>query len=143
MFDMAYHGGESPTKIEDIARREDISARFLEQIFKDLKRAELIQSKRGPKGGYFLARPQETITIAHIIAAVEGPLDELLCRDGKGDDVSEDAHAASLEVTATMWREMAASIHGLLSGVSLQTLVDRAEENGVERDGFKGFIYVI
>ena len=59
-----------------IGERQRIPARYLEQIFQRLRRAELVRGKRGPGGGYVLARPAAAITLRHIVEAVEGPLTE-------------------------------------------------------------------
>ena len=63
MFDMAYHAGNLPAQIKDISRRQNISPRYLEQIFQDLKKAGLLKSRRGPQGGYSLARSADKITV--------------------------------------------------------------------------------
>ena len=64
LFDIAYHAGMLPGQIKDISRRQKISARYLEQIFQELKRAGLLKSKRGPQGGYRLTKKPEEITPA-------------------------------------------------------------------------------
>src|SRR5262252_4297447 len=74
LFDIAFHNDGRPTQIKDIASRESIPARFLEQIFQDLKRAGLVGAKRGPRGGYHLARPAYEIRIGDVVRALEGPI---------------------------------------------------------------------
>ena len=74
LFDIAFHNDGRPTQIKDIAEREAIPARFLEQIFQDLKRAGLVGAKRGPRGGYHLARPAEEIRLGDVVRALEGPI---------------------------------------------------------------------
>src|SRR3954454_18898456 len=74
LFDIAFHNDGKPTQIREIAERELIPARFLEQIFQDLKKAGLIGSKRGPRGGYHLTRPAAEIRIGDVIRALEGPI---------------------------------------------------------------------
>ena len=71
LFDMAYHAGTLPAQIKDISRRQNISPRYLEQIFQDLKRGGLLKSRRGPQGGYFLSRKPHEITVNQIIMATE------------------------------------------------------------------------
>jgi len=138
MFDMAYHGTGAPSKIEDIARRQSVPPRFLEQIFQDLKRASLVHSKRGPRGGYILKRDPDTISIGDIVRAVEGPIEDGLCH--KASDVELNP---GLCVTAKLWKELAERIDEVLSEVSLQDLIARGEEQGVEREGYNEFVYVI
>jgi len=73
-FDLAYSGQGEPIQIRAIADRQAIPQRYLEQIFVRLRRARLVDSKRGPGGGYWLARPAGEITLCQIVEAVEGPL---------------------------------------------------------------------
>jgi Rrf2 family protein len=77
-FDLAYSGQGEPVQIRAIAERQAIPPRYLEQIFVRLRRARLVDSKRGPGGGYRLARPAAEITLCEIVEAVEGPLTESL-----------------------------------------------------------------
>src|SRR5260221_14238979 len=70
LFDIAFHNDGRPTQIREIAEREAIPARFLEQIFQDLKRASIIGSKRGPRGGYHLPRPAPELKIRDVIRAL-------------------------------------------------------------------------
>ncbi len=83
MFDMAYHAGTLPAQIKDISRRQNISPRYLEQIFQDLKKAGLLKSRRGPQGGYSLAKPAEEITVKDIVLAAEGELQLVNCVKGR------------------------------------------------------------
>lgn len=138
MFDMAYHGTGQPSKIEDIARRQSVPPRFLEQIFQELKKAGLVRSKRGPRGGYVLRDEPENITIGAIVRAVEGPIEDGLCY--KAGDVEKNP---GLCVTARLWKELAAQIDEVLDAVTLQELVLRGETEGVEREGYHEFVYVI
>src|SRR5690349_18911363 len=73
LFDIAFHNDGRPTQIREIAERALIPARFLEQIFQDLKKAGIIASKRGPRGGYHLARPAAEISVGDVLRALDGP----------------------------------------------------------------------
>ena len=72
-FDLAYNGRGEPIQIRVIGERQGIPPRYLEQIFQRLRRARLVESKRGPGGGYPLARPSTEITLREIVEAVETP----------------------------------------------------------------------
>ncbi len=74
IFDLAYHGSDRPIRIQEIGARQEIPARYLEQIFQKLRRAGLVVSKRGPGGGYLLARPPDEISLADVVMAVQGGL---------------------------------------------------------------------
>ena len=75
LFDIAFHNDGKPTQVRQIAQRQQIPGRFLEQIFHDLRRAELVDGKRGRNGGYFLHRSPAEITLTDIIEATDGPIE--------------------------------------------------------------------
>src|SRR4030067_2578416 len=79
MADLAMCGGRSPVTMAAISERQKISLSYLEQLFGKLRRSKIVESVRGPGGGYYLARPAEKITIAEIILAVDEPLDATKC----------------------------------------------------------------
>src|SRR5258708_37276434 len=81
VFDIAYHNNGGPTQARDIARRQEVPLRYLEQIFQELRRSHLVDAKRGPRGGYFLARPPEQITLGDVVRAVQGPIELLVPED--------------------------------------------------------------
>jgi len=75
MLDLALRGGKSPVTLAGISERQDISLSYLEQLFSRLRRHELVESVRGPGGGYYLARPLADVSVADIIRAVDEPID--------------------------------------------------------------------
>lgn len=83
MIDLALYGETGPVRLSDIARRQKISAAYLEQIFCRLRRSQLVQSVRGPGGGYVLSRPLAQITAGEIVRAVEEHVDATQCH-GEG-----------------------------------------------------------
>src|SRR5512136_2347991 len=86
LFDIAYNSGNLPVQIQDISRRQEISPRYLEQIFQSLKKAGILKSKRGPQGGYYLSRKPEHITVRDILIAAEGDILLVDClRDKKSE----------------------------------------------------------
>lgn len=74
LLSLALHGSERPTSVKEIAERTNLPQPYLEQILLAVKGAGLVRSKRGVGGGYVLARPAEEITLAEILAAVDGPI---------------------------------------------------------------------
>jgi Rrf2 family protein len=72
ILDMAQHQGKSPIQLGEIARRQNISLKYLEQIIRPLKRADYIKSFRGAKGGHVLNKPPEQITVGEVVALLEG-----------------------------------------------------------------------
>jgi Rrf2 family transcriptional regulator, iron-sulfur cluster assembly transcription factor len=139
LFDLAFHGGGAAAQIREIAERQSIPPRFLEQIFQDLRRAGLVSSKRGPRGGYQLTRPPREITLGDIIRALEGKLSPFTPEDegGQGD-------AASIAITESAFADLAQRIEACFEQVTLDNLCQRAEEQGVKRGAAPGgYVYVI
>ena len=142
LFWMAYHSPAGNTKVTRIAESEGISAGFLDQIFQSLRKAEILVSQRGPKGGYLLARPLDQITIGQIVRVIEGETEDHFCRDLKALCEQEEA-PPGLCVTADIWKQVAGEIDQILDSFTLSDLVQRGEEVGLSRESFEGFIYII
>jgi Rrf2 family iron-sulfur cluster assembly transcriptional regulator len=140
MFDVAFHGGEGASaQIKDVAERQAIPARFLEQIFQDLRRAGLVSSKRGPRGGYQLARPARETSVGDVLRALEGNLNVYA-----GDDEAPDGgDPASIAVTEAALRELSQRIEACFNEVTLEDLCDRAQRQGLRKNGQAGYVYVI
>lgn len=102
LFDIAFHNDGRPTQIKDIAAREAIPARFLEQIFQDLKRAGLVGAKRGPRGGYHLARPARDIRLGDVVRALEGPI----AITGRTEETKRAPATDGRDVTDAIFREL-------------------------------------
>jgi Rrf2 family iron-sulfur cluster assembly transcriptional regulator len=119
MLDLALHGGRAPVTLAGISERQKISLSYLEQLFGKLRRRNLVESVRGPGGGYHLARDAAHVTIADIIRAVEEPLDSTQC-GGR-----ENCHDNTRCMTHDLWEELNATVYGFLAGVTLAQLVER------------------
>jgi len=128
IFDLAYHGHERPTQIRVIGERQGIPMRYLEQIFQRLRRAGLVEAKRGPGGGYFLARDPGQISLAEIVEAVEGTIDGR--PKGVRSEVIEAPQAAGPDF---LWSWLSARFGDVLSDVSLAELCRMASREGVPR----------
>ena len=136
MLDIAYNCGPEPVQIQDISRRQQISPRYLEQIFQNLKRAGLLKSKRGPQGGYALSRKPDEITVLQILNAAE---QDVLLVDCAG--VNQKKRKRKLEcpfegkcVTQTVWAEANSLLDTLFGSMTLQTLCQRATAMGIENE---------
>ncbi len=79
LLHLALHYGEGPMQVHDIAARQEIPLKYLEQILLSLKRFGVVQSRKGPGGGYFLARPPETIMLGEVVRAMDGPVAPISC----------------------------------------------------------------
>lgn len=145
MFDIAYNCGPEPVQIQDISRRQQISPRYLEQIFQNLKRAGLLKSKRGPQGGYSLSRKPDEITVLDILNATE---QDVLLVDCAG--VTPKKRRRKVEcpfegkcVTQTVWAEANMLLDTLFTGMNLQTLCQRAHDMGIKSDTEQRVMYYI
>src|SRR5512140_497746 len=119
MVDIAMTQGKHPVTLAAISERQKISLSYLEQLFGKLRRRSLVESVRGPGGGYHLARDAGLVTVADIILAVEEQIDSTQC-GGR-----ENCHENTRCMTHDLWEELNASVYGFLSGVTLSQLVER------------------
>ena len=138
LFDIAFHNDGRPTQIKDIAAREAIPARFLEQIFQDLKRAGLVGAKRGPRGGYHLARPARDIRIGDVVRALEGPI----AITGRTEDERRSEPADGKDVTDAVFRELSRRIEGCFDAVTIADMCSRGDELGLRKQ-HDSYSYVI
>lgn len=144
LFDIAYNSGTLPAQIQDISRRQEISPRYLEQIFQNFKRSGILKSKRGPNGGYYLARSPEAITIKDIIQSAEGDIALVECVNGKV--VRKKKGVCQFDgscVTQTVWQEATDKLNELLASMTLKTLCERGQAMGVKREQDHRFVYFI
>ena len=142
LFDMAYHAGTLPVQIKDISRRQKISPRYLEQIFQDLKKAGLLRSRRGPQGGYFLARKPQEITVMDIIHATEGEMALVDCvKTGKKS--KKGCEFENQCITQQVWAEASRKLNEYLGTVTIKDLCDKAREMGLEKELDHRFMYFI
>ena len=125
MLDLALHGSQGPVTLAGISDRQKISLSYLEQLFGKLRRRELVESVRGPGGGYQLAREASRVSVADIIRAVEEPLDSTQC--GGRENCLENQRC----MTHDLWEELNTTVYGFLSGVSLSQLVDKQRTSRV------------
>ena len=116
MVDLAAHYGEGPVTLSDIASRQEISLSYLEQLFAKLRRAGLVQSVRGPGGGYKLAMAPDNMRVSDIIMAVDEPLKVTRCKDGTGKGCLPKTGRC---LTHDLWDELGRQIYLFLSSVSL------------------------
>ncbi len=112
----------APVSIREISRREDISLPYLEQLFVKLRRSRIVNSVRGPGGGYVLARPAEAIRVDQIIDSVEETLVPVSCMEEDGSCRCTD-HC----VTHTVWQGLGEKIRHFLASITLDDLTREAQ----------------
>lgn len=129
LFDLAFHD-ERPAQLRDVAARQRIPVRFLEQILQALKRAGLVESKRGPRGGFTLARPADDVRLGDVLRAVEGPVALAPARRAKRIDLRD--------VTDVALADLGKSVEKCFDDVTLEDLCARGRDLGLERERTNG-----
>jgi Rrf2 family protein len=141
LFDIAFYNAGRATQVKDIAIREGIPPRFLEQIFQDLKRAGLVASKRGPHGGYTLARPPSEIRLGDVVRAMEGAIslgDPRITPTAKRKPGTD-----TKRVTESVLLDLSLRVEACFDAVSVADLCARADELGVNRPAAQRIVYSI
>lgn len=131
MIDLAMRQDKGPVALAGISQRQEISLSYLEQLFGKLRRHEIVESVRGPGGGYNLARRAEDVTIADIIIAVDEPLDATQC-GGKENCQSSHHENGARCMTHDLWATLNAKMVDYLDSVSLKDLVDQQKQKSAE-----------
>lgn len=124
MIDLALRQELGPVTLAGISARQDISLSYLEQLFAKLRRHDIVESTRGPGGGYSLVRPPSEVTVADIIIAVDEPIDATQCGGKENCQGSGDA-IGSRCMTHDLWATLNSKMVDYLESVSLKDLVDQ------------------
>ena len=119
MVDLAIHGDGEPVKIKDIAKRQDISGKYLEQIISTLSKAGCVRSVRGNQGGYYLARQPKDYTVGEILRVMEGSLAPVDCLAGEYNPCARQYECTTLK----LWKELDEAIQGVVGRYTLEDLV--------------------
>jgi len=123
LLDLAMQRSKGPVKLAEISKRQQISLSYLEQLFTKLRQRKLVNSVRGPGGGYCLAKKMEHVSVADIILAVDEPIDSTQC-GGK-----ENCHNDNKCMTHDLWKNLNALIFDHLGSINLKQLVDEQKLN--------------
>lgn len=122
MLELALRFAAGPQHIRDISAAQDIPERFLEQILLQLKRAGYLRSRKGPQGGYFLARPPEAISVADVIRVLDGPLAPIDCVSVTAHEICPKEDGCVLK---GLWKETRDAVAEILERTTLADLVRR------------------
>ena len=142
IFDIAYNSTGAPVQVKDIAERQQIPIKYLEQIFHKLKKAAFIKSERGPGGGYRLTKDPGEITVGDIIRAVQEDTDLVACvcvssENGVPCEREEQC------VTRSIWKEAASKVNNFFKSVTVADLCADAQKKNVKKEGGHSFEYNI
>lgn len=121
MLDLALHAHSGPTSLSDISQRQEISLSYLEQLFARLRRAGLVNSVRGPGGGYLLSQPPEAISVSKVIDAVNESVDATRCQG------LSDCQQGDTCLTHHLWCELSVQIRHFLDDMTLAQLMLRPD----------------
>lgn len=123
MLELADHFGKGPLQTRIIAKHQEISIKYLEQLMASLKSAGVVRSHRGAKGGYVLSQPPEKIKLSEIFDIFEGPVVTVECvANEKYCDRAGDC------VARQVWCEIQKAIKGILESITLQDALDKAKQ---------------
>ena len=121
LIDMANNDGEQPIKVKDIAARQGLSEKYLEQIIAALNKGGIVNSIRGAGGGYQLARPASDITVGEVLRITEGSLSPVACMDQELEACNRCESCESLGV----WKDLADAINNVVDNVTIASLVEK------------------
>jgi Rrf2 family protein len=127
MLDLAQHYDKGPVPIRDIAKRQGISFKYLEQISIPLRRNNCIKSVRGSKGGYVLAKSAEKITVGEIVKILEGGINLMECIENR-----EICDRASECLIRDVWIEVTKTIEDKLNSMTLSEIIKTSTNNNLE-----------
>lgn len=124
MLDMAEHYNEGPIPIGDIATRQDISAKYLQQLLIPLKKIGYVKSVRGPKGGHMLTRPPDKITVGEIVSVLEGKINLSECIEHP-----DACNRSSSCLTRNIWGEATKAMYDKLNSITLSEMIKLGKKN--------------
>jgi Rrf2 family protein len=119
MIDIGMNDKDNPVRIKDIAQRQEISEKYLEQIVSVLNKAGYVRSSRGPQGGYRLARAPKDYTVGDILTLIEGSLAPVACLDTPVNECPRE----SVCPTLILWKKIDDAVHGVVDSITLEDLL--------------------
>ena len=119
MIDIGMNDKDNPVRIKDIAQRQEISEKYLEQIVSVLNKAGYVRSSRGPQGGYRLARAPKDYTAGDILTLIEGSLAPVACLDTPVNECPREAGCPTL----ILWKKIDDAVHGGVDSITLEDLL--------------------
>jgi len=139
MLEMTLHYGEKALHIREISKAQDIPERFLEQILLQIKRAGFLRSRKGPNGGYVLAKPPEKISVAEVLRVMDGPLAPIDCVSVTAHEVCPRENSCGLR---WLWKKNRDAIAEILEGTSFADVADMTRKAKKEYEA-KGKYFLI
>lgn len=125
VLDIAQHSNGSPVPLAAVSKREGISLQFLEQLFQQLRKGNVVNSVRGPHGGYVLAREPSAITIGEIVRLIEPPLYTSACFSNDG--TVENCRIGDTCIGGAIWKQLAEHVDSFLDSITLADLANKSK----------------
>lgn len=129
MFELSLNQNDGPVSLKVIAKKQNISDQYLEQLFSALKKAGLVKSVRGAQGGYLLNRDPKDITVGDILTVLEGPVSLSDCL--LDDEICENSNIC---VTKVVWEKIKKGIEDVIESITLQDMINDFNKNKLEND---------
>jgi Rrf2 family transcriptional regulator, iron-sulfur cluster assembly transcription factor len=132
LCDIVYYSTGSPAQVKYISQRQQISPRYIEQIFQRLKRGGIVKSIRGPLGGYYLTRKPEEITVGDVVRAVDGRSIQLVACSGEKSRSRKACERLGKCVTSDVWKEASGMLMDYFDSLTIKQLCEEAKTRGVD-----------
>lgn len=129
MFELSLHSDKGPVPLKNIAKKQNISEQYLEQLFATLKKNNLVKSVRGAQGGYLLAKDPSEITVGDILISLEGPVSLSECLFD--EDVCKNSQTC---VTKVVWEKIKKGIEDVINSINLQDMINDYNKNNLDYD---------
>ncbi|WP_195939729.1 RrF2 family transcriptional regulator [Romboutsia sp. 1001713B170131_170501_G6] len=129
MFELSLNEENGPVPLKYIAKKQNISEQYLEQIFSSLKKSGLVKSVRGAQGGYLLAKKPKDIKVGDILVVLEGPISISDCVID--EDICENSNIC---VTKVVWEKLKKGIEDVINAINLQDMIDDYNKNKLDCD---------
>ena len=128
MLDLAIHGNSGYVALKDVAKRQGVSKKYLEQIVPLLNSADFLQTNRGYQGGYMLSKSPDSYTVGDILRTTEGGIAPVACLEQEPNRCERSGECITLD----MWKGLYKVMTDYLDGITLQDLIDRQNESGFD-----------
>ena len=129
LLDLARHKDKGFIALKDIAARQEVSKKYLEQIVTLFNHSDILRTNRGYQGGYMLAKPPDQYTVGQILRITEGGLCLISCLENEPNQCARSGACATLPV----WRGLQRVVNEYLDGITLHMLLETSEDHGADR----------
>ena len=130
ILELAMHHGKGVMTIQELSKKGDVPIKFLEQVLLDLKRGGFVESKRGKKGGYELAKRPDQIKLGEIVRYIDGPTEPIACVSDRYKGCKE----ADRCVLRNIWQRVDGAISGIIDNITFEDLAQQSQRQRLAND---------